>query len=88
MRSPANSSRNIKPIMVVAVPRRKERAMNWQQVRAKIERGESGDKIGGFDPAVAPLGTDDEAAGVPTNPVEEDANPGGAPVRRNRFRRE
>jgi hypothetical protein len=37
--------------------------MNWQQVRAKIERGESGDKIGGFDPAAVPLGTDDEAAG-------------------------
>ena len=61
---------------------------NWQQVRAKIERGESSDKIGGFDPAAAPLGTDDEAAGVPTHPVEEDANPGGAQVRRNQFRRE
>jgi hypothetical protein len=57
-------------------------------VRAKIERGESSDKIGGFDPAAAPLGTDDEAAGVPTHPVEEDANPGGAQVRRNQFRRE
>jgi hypothetical protein len=80
-------------MMVVAVPRRKDRAMtdkpqNWQQVRAKIERGESSDKIGGFDPAAAPLGTDDEAAGVPTHPVEEDANPGGAQVRRNQFRRE
>ena len=53
----------------------------------RIERGESSDKIGGFDPAVAPLGTDDEAAGVPTHPVEEDANPGGAQVRRNQFRR-
>ena len=49
--------------------------MNWQQVRAKIERGESGDKIGGFDPAAAPLGTADEAAGVPTHPVEEDCEP-------------
>jgi hypothetical protein len=61
--------------------------MNWQQVRAKIERGESGDKIGGFDPAAAPLGTDDEAAGVPTHPVDEDANPGGAQIRRKQFRR-
>ena len=26
--------------------------------------------------------------GCRTNPVEEDANPGGAPVRRNQFRRE
>ena len=64
-----------------------EQPQNWQQVRAKIERGESGDKIGGFDPAATPLGTDDEAAGVPTHPVAEDANPGGAPVRRNHFRR-
>ena len=54
-----------------------DKPQNWQQVRAKIERGESGDKIGGF-----------EAAGVPTHPVEEDANPGGAQVRRNQFRRE
>ena len=44
-----------------------EKPQNWQQVRAKIERGESSDKIGGFDP---------------------DANPGGAQVRRNQFRRE
>ena len=65
-----------------------DKPQNWQQVRAKIERGESSDKIGGFDPAAAPLGTDDEAAGVPTHPVEEDANPGGAQVRRHQFRRE
>ena len=37
-----------------------EKPQNWQQVRAKIERGESSDKIGGFDPAAAPLRTDDE----------------------------
>ena len=42
-----------------------EKPQNWQQVRAKIERGESSDKIGGFDPAAAPLGIDDEAAGFP-----------------------
>jgi hypothetical protein len=65
-----------------------DKPQNWQQVCAKIERSESSDKIGGFDPAAAPLGTDDEAAGVPTHPVEEDANPGGAQVRRNQFRRE
>ena len=65
-----------------------EKPQNWQQVRAKIERGESGDKIGGFDPAAAPLGTDDEAAGVPTHPVAEDSNPGGVQVRRDQFRRE
>jgi hypothetical protein len=59
-----------------------ETPQNWQQVRAKIARGESSDKIGGFDPAAAPLGTDDEAAGCPTHPVAEDSNPGGAQVRR------
>ncbi len=69
-------------------PAMTEKPQNWQQVRAKIERGESGDKIGGFDPAAAPLGTDDEAAGCPTLPVAEDSNPGGAQVRRDQFRRE
>ena len=65
-----------------------DKPQNWQQVRAKIERGERSDKIGGFDPAAAPLGTDDEAAGCPTHPVAEDSNPGGARVRRDQFRRE
>jgi hypothetical protein len=30
-----------------------------------IDRGRGGDKVDAFDPAVAPLGTDDEAAGTP-----------------------
>lgn len=64
-----------------------EQPRTSQQVRAKIERGESGDRIGGFDPATAPLGTDDAAAGFPTHPVAEDANPGDAQVRRDQFRR-
>jgi len=33
-----------------------------------IDRGRAGDKIDAFDPAVAPLGTDDEAAGTPPQP--------------------
>jgi hypothetical protein len=61
---------------------------NWQQVRDKIQQGESGDKIGGFDPAAAPLGTDDEAGAMPSHPVKEDANPGGAKPRRDQVRRE
>jgi hypothetical protein len=60
----------------------------WQKVRDKIQKGESGDKIGGFDPAAAPLGTDDEAGGFPSHPVKEDENPGGAEPRRDQFRRE
>jgi hypothetical protein len=39
---------------------------NWAQARAQIERGGTGDKIAGVDPAAAPLGTDAEAGGVST----------------------
>jgi hypothetical protein len=38
--------------------------------RAAIDRGLTGDKVPGFDPAAAPLGTDAEAAGAP--PVAAD----------------
>ena len=40
------------------------------QLRKEIDRGQSGDKTPGVDPAAAPLGTDDEAAGHP--PTEEE----------------
>jgi hypothetical protein len=35
------------------------------RLRADIDSGRTGDKIPGSDPAAAPLGTDDEAAGTP-----------------------
>ncbi|MBN8926140.1 MAG: hypothetical protein BGO51_17300 [Rhodospirillales bacterium 69-11] len=35
------------------------------QLRAKIDSGRTGDKVGVSDPAAAPLGADDEAAGTP-----------------------
>jgi|SRR5215210_3552645 len=38
---------------------------NVDQLRADIDSGRSGDKIAWPDPATAPLGTDDEAAGTP-----------------------
>jgi hypothetical protein len=41
-------------------------AVNWAQVRDRIDRGETGDKKAVEDPAVAPLGTDAEAAGSRT----------------------
>jgi hypothetical protein len=41
---------------------------NWSQVRDRIDRGETGDKIAFEDPAAAPLGTDAEAAGSSTDP--------------------
>lgn len=33
--------------------------------RAAIDRGETGEKVAGFDPATVPLETDSEAGGVP-----------------------
>jgi hypothetical protein len=36
------------------------------QLKDDINSGRTGDKIRAFDPAAAPLGTDEEAAGTPT----------------------
>ena len=36
-----------------------------EQLRHDIDRGRTGDKVAWPDPASAPLGTDDEAAGTP-----------------------
>jgi hypothetical protein len=38
------------------------------QLKADINAGRTGDKVPAFDPAAAPLGTDEEAAGTPTPP--------------------
>ena len=35
------------------------------RLRADIDSGKTGDKVAGSDPAAAPLGTDEEAAGTP-----------------------
>jgi|UPI00054E66E5 hypothetical protein len=45
-------------------------ARNAEQLREQIDRGETGDKVDFPDPAMAPLGTDDEAAGHPPRAVE------------------
>ena len=37
-------------------------------LKHEIDRGRGGDKVDAFDPAAAPLGTDDEAAGTPPQP--------------------
>lgn len=37
------------------------------QLRADIDHGRTGDKVAGSDPAAAPLGTDEEAAGTPVS---------------------
>ena len=36
-----------------------------EQLRSDIDRGRTGDKVEASDPAAAPLGTDEEAAGTP-----------------------
>lgn len=38
------------------------------KLRADIDRGRTGDKVPASDPAAAPLGTDEEAAGTPIPP--------------------
>jgi hypothetical protein len=41
--------------------------MNMARLRADIDAGKTGDKTPGEDPAAAPLGTDEEAAGTPVD---------------------
>jgi len=41
-----------------------------EQLRADINSGRTGDKVSAPDPAMAPLGTDDEAAGTPPSPAD------------------
>ncbi|MDX2155902.1 MAG: hypothetical protein SFW09_05255 [Hyphomicrobiaceae bacterium] len=43
---------------------------NPELLRSAIDRGRTGDKVAHPDPAAAPLGTDDEAAGTPPAPRE------------------
>jgi len=52
------------------VAEKPEAATNWAQARARIDRGETGDKIAVNDPAAAPLGTDAEAGGMSTSPED------------------
>jgi hypothetical protein len=50
----------------------RKKALNWEQVRDRIDSGATGEKVAISDPAAAPLGTDDEAAGAPSQPTEDD----------------
>jgi len=47
---------------------RESRSRTVEQARAEIDAGLTSDKIAGSDPAAAPLGADDEAAGTPVSP--------------------
>ena len=44
------------------------RAPTTAKLRYDIDRGLGSDKVAALDPAAAPLGTDDEAAGTPPSP--------------------
>jgi hypothetical protein len=46
---------------------------NVDQLRAKIDSGQTGDKMPWPDPAAAPLGTDDEAGGAPSTRAQVSA---------------
>ena len=59
---------------------------NPSRLREAIDRGRTGDKVRAGDPALAPLGTDEEAAGTPPPPAavgaalrDETARPRHAP---------
>ena len=45
------------------------RPSNVTELRARIDAGRTGDKVPGIDPATAPLGTDEEAAGTSPGPA-------------------
>lgn len=44
------------------------RGSTTAQLKADIDSGRTGDKVASPDPGLSPLGTDDEAAGVPASP--------------------
>jgi hypothetical protein len=68
---------------------RHPRGATTDQLRDDIDAGRAGDKVRFPDPAAAPLGTDEEAAGTPVDPhvlaatrererrVEKPTDPGG-----------
>jgi len=60
------------------VSKPRESDANWAQVRDRIDRGETGDKIAVGDPAAAPLDTDAEADGSVTRRSEHIARSAAA----------
>lgn len=59
---------------------------NPDRLRQRIDRGKGADKVDFPDPAAAPLGTDDEAAGTPITQEQlqtamaHETRPGGGPA--------
>ena len=46
-----------------------DRTATVSQLKADIDAGRTGDKVGNADPGLSPLGTDDEAGGRPNSPA-------------------
>lgn len=57
-----------------AAPERAGKSQNatMDQLRHEIDSGNAADKVNYPDPAAAPLGTDEEAAGTPTQITRDD----------------
>jgi hypothetical protein len=53
-----------------AAPQKTVTEPTADRLRYEIDRGRGGDKVDASDPAVAPLGTDDEAGGWPPTPAQ------------------
>jgi hypothetical protein len=57
------------PQEVLMPPREQQLSSDTiERLRSDIDHGLTGDKIDFSDPAAAPLGADDEAAGIPPSP--------------------
>jgi len=56
----------------MASPRRRrpDATPTVERLRADIDRGQTGEKVGFPDPAAVPLGADSEAAGTPPSALE------------------
>ncbi len=56
----------------MSTPSERHSPKTSDKLRHAIDRGHGGDKVAYPDPAAAPLGTDDEAAGTPPSPERLD----------------
>ena len=54
----------------------KQRAARGPTLKHAIDTGRTGDKVPGFDPGAAPLGTDEETVGTPPVSDAHDRTPG------------
>lgn len=53
------------------------------EIRGDIQRGQTGDKVPGFDPAAAPMETDAEAGGASATPLGPDIHTQRSSANRN-----